>query len=211
MTARVRPVSPEALVAELADRIAASPPDAWVRVAVDGAPPAGPDALADALVDPLRERGRAVVRVRAADYLRANSLRYEHGRTDPHAFYEDWLDVAALNREALVPLSFGGSGRVRPAHWDAAADRAVRGGSIEVPPGGVLLVSGALLLGGGLDVDLTVHLEQSPAALARRTPPELVWTLPAFARYADEVAPAQWADVVVRVDDPRHPAVVERG
>jgi hypothetical protein len=106
-------------------------------------------------------------------------------------------------------LSVGGTGRVRPAHWDAAADRAVRGGEVEVPPGGVLLLSGALLLGGGLDVDLTVHLEQSPAALARRTPPELAWTLPAYARYAAEVAPAAWADVVVRMDDPRHPAVVE--
>src|SRR5262245_20529476 len=165
--------------------------------------------MADALVDPLRERGRAAVRVRASDYLRAASLRYEHGRTDPHAFYEDWLDVAALNREALAPLSAGGTGRVRPAHWDAAADRAVRGGEVDLPPGGVLLLSGALLLGGGLEVDLTFHLELSAAALARRTPPELAWTLPAFARYADEVAPAAWADVVVRVDDPRHPAVVE--
>jgi hypothetical protein len=27
-------------------------------------------------------------------------------------------------------------------------------------------------------------------------------------RYADEVDPAQFADVVVRVDDPRHPALV---
>jgi len=215
MTARARPVSPEALVAELVEHIAANPPDAWVRVAVDGAPPTGPDALADALVDPLRERGRAVVRVRASDYLRPASLRYEHGRTDPDAFYEDWLDVAALNREALAPLSFGatgvgGSGWVRPAHWDSAADRAVRGGEVELPPGGVLLLSGALLLGGGLEVDLTVHLEQSAAALARRTPSDLAWTLPAYARYAAEVAPAEWADVVVRVDDPRHPAVVER-
>lgn len=206
----VRPVTRDVLVTELADRIAGEPPDEWVRVAVDGAPSTEPDVLADALVDPLRERGRAAVRVRAADYLRAASLRYEHGRTDPYAFYEDWLDVAALNREALAPLSVAGSGRVRPAHWDAAADRAVRGGEVDVPPGGVLLLSGALLLGGGLDLDLTVHLEQSPAALARRTPPELAWTLPAYARYADEVAPAQWADVVVRVDDPRHPAVVER-
>src|SRR5204863_6927736 len=93
MTGRVRPVSPENLVEELADRIAGHPAGAWVRVAVDGAPPAGPDSLADSLVDRLRERGRAAVRVRASDYLRASSLRYEHGRTDPHAFYEDWLDV----------------------------------------------------------------------------------------------------------------------
>ena len=38
--------------------------------------------------------------------------------------------------------------------------------------------------------------------------PDLRWTLPAYARYGDEVDPASFADVVVRVDDPRHPALV---
>jgi hypothetical protein len=55
-----------------------------------------------------------------------------------------------------------------------------------------------------------VHLSLGPGALARRTPVELAWTLPAYDRYADEVDPAAWADVVVRWDDPRHPALVER-
>ncbi|MGW2547729.1 uridine kinase, partial [Kitasatospora sp. NPDC001574] len=49
-----------------------------------------------------------------------------------------------------------------------------------------------------------------PAALARRTPPEERWTLPAFARYEAETVPAEAADLTVRVDDPRHPALVER-
>ena len=48
----------------------------------------------------------------------------------------------------------------------------------------------------------------SAAALARRTRPGERWTLPAYARYADEVDPAAFADVVVRVDDPRRPAMV---
>jgi hypothetical protein len=33
--------------------------------------------------------------------------------------------------------------------------------------------------------------------------------LPAHERYAQEVDPVGSADVVVRVDDPRHPAMVE--
>ena len=41
-----------------------------------------------------------------------------------------------------------------------------------------------------------------------RTPAEDAWTLPAFGRYAEEVAPASFADVVLRVDDPRRPAMV---
>ena len=66
------------------------------------------------------------------------------------------------------------------------------------------------LAGRGLPVEINVHLELGRSALARRTPPGLAWTLPAYDRYAAEVQPVTWADVVVRVDDPRHPALVER-
>src|SRR5690349_3547810 len=97
----VRPVSPDVLVTELADLIDSRPGTPWLRVAVDGPPPAGPDALADALVDPLRVRGRPVQRVRAADFLRPASVRLERGRTNPDAYYEDWLDVRGLTREVL--------------------------------------------------------------------------------------------------------------
>jgi hypothetical protein len=56
-----------------------------------------------------------------------------------------------------------------------------------------------------------VHLAMTAPALARRIDPALRWTLPAYARYETEVDPARFADVVVRVDDPRHPALVESG
>jgi hypothetical protein len=180
-----------------------------VRVAVDGPPPARPDALADALVDPLRVRGRAVQRIRAEDFLRPASIRLERGRDNPDAFYEDWLDLSGLRREVLDPLEPGGSGRILPTLRDVTTDRATRAGYVELPPGGVLLLSGALLLGTGLAFDLVVHLWMSAAALARRTPDPQAWTLPAYARYDREVDPCLLADVVVKVDDPRHPAVVD--
>nr|WP_205862630.1 uridine kinase [Planosporangium thailandense] len=180
----------------------------WLRVAIDGAPPAAPHELADALVAPLRVRGRPVQRVRADDFLRPASLRLERGRTNPDAFYEDWLDVRGLTREVLDPLGDDGSGRILPTLWDTTRDRATRAAYVTVPAGGVLLLSGALLLGAGLAFDLVVHLSMSPGALARRTADADRWTLPAYRRYADEVDPAQFADVVVRVDDPRHPALV---
>ena len=75
----------DGVVAELADTIGACRPDGWLRVALDGAPPTRPGELADGLVDPLRLRGRPVLRVRAGDFLRPASLRFEHGRTDPDA------------------------------------------------------------------------------------------------------------------------------
>lgn len=54
--------------------------------------------------------------------------------------------------------------------------------------------------------DLSVHLRLSPGALRRRTGAGERWTLPAFARYEDEVAPGGRADALVRADDPMHPA-----
>lgn len=207
---RVRPVSRHALVEELADRLACGAPGGWLRVAVDGAPAADPGGLADDLVDPLRVRGRAAVRVAAEDFLRPASLRLESGRRNPDAFYAGWLDEAGLRRELLDPLQVGGSGRILTSLWNVESDRATRAPYRRLAPGTVVLVSGALLLGAGLAFDLCVHLELSAAALARRTPADLSWTLPAFARYREEVDPAGLADVVVRLDDPRHPAVVQR-
>lgn len=207
---RARPISPESLVEELAERITAVRPSSWARVAIDGAPPARPEAVADALVDPLRLRGRAVLRVSAADFLRPASLRLEYGRDDPDVFYDEWLDAAGLAREVLAPLAPGGTGQVLPALWDSAIDRSARAGYVTLPERGVLLLDGALLLGRDLPFDHIVHLAMSPPALARRTAPEQRWTLPAYARYESEVAPTRVADVAVRVDDPRHPALIER-
>ena len=205
---RVRPVSIDVLVEELADRLAATATDARLRVAVDGADAADPAALADALVDPLRVRGRSAVRVRTDDFLRPASLRLEFGRTNPESFYLGWLDEAGLRREVLDPAGPGGSGRIVTRLWDARTDRATREPYRELPPDAVVIVSGPLLLGSGLPFDATVHLHLSAAALERRTEPEQRWTLPAFARYGAEVDPAAFADLVVRLDDPRRPAVV---
>jgi hypothetical protein len=205
---RVRPVAFDVLVEELADRFAAEQPEGRLRVAVDGAPAAGPAALADALVDPLRVRGRPAVRVDAGDFLRPASVRLESGRTNPDAFYDGWLDSSALRREVLDPAGPGGSGRIVTRLWDARTDRATREPYSVLAPTAVVLVSGPLLLGAGLPFDVSVHLELSAAALARRTAPDDHWTLPAYARYGAEVDPAAFADVVVRLDDPRRPAMV---
>lgn len=210
---RVRPVSIDVLVEELADQLAGcssstNSPGEHVRVAVDGAPAAGPGVLADALVDPLRVRGRPAVRILADDFLRPASLRLEFGRDNPDAFYAGWLDEAGLRREVLDPAGPGGTGRILAKLWNARRDRSAREPYTQLEPGAVVLVSGALLLGAGLPFDVTVHLEMSAAALDRRTRPDERWTLPAYARYSAEVDPGAFADVVVRVDDPRHPAMV---
>lgn len=195
-------LSPEALGERLAERLATCP--ATVRVAIDGAPCAAPDGLAEALVGPLRQRGRPVAHVRAESFWHDASLRFEHGKQDADS-YQDWLDAGALRREVLDPA--GTSGSYLPSLRDPETNRVTRAEPQAAPEGTVLLVSGPLLLGLGLPFDITVHLAVSPAALARRTPAHEAWTLPAFDRYQAEVRPAEQADIVVRLDDPKHPAV----
>ncbi|RKE17180.1 uridine kinase [Streptomyces sp. TLI_171] len=209
---RVTPISPERLVELLAGRVhELADDDRRLRVAVDGAPAARPGELADALVEPLRLLGRPVRRVSAGDFLRPASVRFEYGKHDPDAFHDLWLDQGALLREVLDPLEPGADGRILPSFWDPATDRATRARYVELPPRGVLLLDGTFLLGRWLPLEFTVHLTQSAAALARRTPAEEHWTLPAYERYRAETDPGALADLTVRVEDPRHPAVVEAG
>jgi hypothetical protein len=205
---RYRPISPALLVSELTERITAITGRRRIAVAVDGAAGAtNTTELADALVDPLRVAGHAALRVSANDFLRPASLRFERGKEDPDARYTDWLDLGALRREVLDPLAEDGSGRVLPSLWDPIRDRATRAERVELPEGGVVLLDGEFLFGAGLAFELSVHLWLSPAALKRRVPDE--WALPAYARYEAEVDPVALADIVIRVDDPNHPARYE--
>lgn len=210
---RATPTAWPAVVDLLVDRLTTGPAGLLphpVRVAVDGADAARPGDLADALVAPLRERGRPVLRVPAAGFLRAASLRLERGRTDPDAYFSDWLDADALGREVLDPAGPGGSRRVLPSLRDPVTDRATRAAYVDLDPATVVVVDGPLLLGRELPFDLVVHLAMGPGALARRTDDAGRWTLPALARYDEEVDPLAVADVAVRVDDPRRPALVAR-
>ncbi|HUX71103.1 MAG TPA: uridine kinase [Cellulomonadaceae bacterium] len=204
----VRPLTPAGVVDHLV-RLVVARPEGRVRVLVDGHPSTHPEALADALVDPLRAVGRPVVRVSAADFLRPASVRFEHGRTDDSAL-DDRVDLRALAREVLDPWGPGGTGRYLPTLWDPRTDRATRAPYRAVPERGVLVLDGSLLLGRWLELDLTVHLSLRPGTLDRRTEPAEEWTLGAYRRYAADVVPEQTADVVVRVDDARRPALVER-
>jgi hypothetical protein len=206
---RLEAITWERLTEALADRaMAAKAEDGspWLRIGVDGAPATRTGELAEQVAEALRLRGRSVLVAGTSGFLRPASLRYEYGREDPDAYYSGWFDTGALWREVFGPLEAGGSGRVLPDLWDPVTDRATRSPHVELPPGGVLLLHGPFLLGHWFPFDLSVHLRLSPAALRRRTPEGERWTLPAFGRYEDEVGPAEAADVVVRADDPRHPA-----
>lgn len=205
---QVMPVTRERLAGEVVEAVLARP--GRVRVAVDGAPPTRPEELAAEVAERLRTEGRAALLVRAGDFLRPASVRLEFGRTDPDALLDLALDAAALRREVLDPAGPGGSGRVLPRLWDAAADRSFRDRYQALPEDAVVVVAGGLLLGRGLPFDLSVHLHMTPAALTRHTPEADRWTLAAFARYEAEHDPVNTATLLVRADHPTRPALVAR-
>ncbi|MEU9211434.1 uridine kinase [Streptomyces sp. NPDC048415] len=178
----------------------------WPRIAFDGAPAARPGDLAHRVGEALRIRGRSSLVVGTEGFLRPASLRLEYGRQDVEAYYDGWFDTGALWREVFGPLEPGGDGRVLPDLLDPTTDRATRSPYVQLPPGAFLLLHGPLLLRHWFPFDHSVHVLLSPGALRRRTPEAEHWTLPAFARYETEVDPGATADVLVRADDPRHPA-----
>ncbi|GGX54646.1 hypothetical protein GCM10010358_05910 [Streptomyces minutiscleroticus] len=206
---RLEAITWERLGDLLADRLTDLEPadgGAWPRVAFDGAPAARPGDLARRVAEALRVRGRSALVVGAEGFLRPASLRFEYGHRDVDAYYDGWFDTGALWREVFGPLDPGGTGRVLPDLWDPATDRATRSEYVRLPPWGLLLLHGPLLLRHWFPFDLSVHVRLSPGALLRRTPEDEQWTLPAYERYEKETDPAGTADVLVRADDPRHPA-----
>ncbi|ACZ21617.1 hypothetical protein Sked_16890 [Sanguibacter keddieii DSM 10542] len=207
---RVEPVTEDALRGRLVERILVHPAPAALRVLIDGHPSTDTGQLADSLVEPLRAAGRPVARIRVDDFLRPASLRLEMGRRDPDSLLDAWIDVAGLNREVLTAVGPEGQGRYLPTLRDPVTDRATRAPYVDAPPGLVVLLDGSLAMGRWLDLDLVVHLSLRSSTITRRTSDQDRWTLEAYERYREEVEPEVMADVVVRVDDARRPAVVTR-
>jgi hypothetical protein len=182
-----------------------------VRVGIDGPVQADGEALADRVAAELERRAVPVARVRATHFLRARSLRLEHGPDDPDAFLTGWYDLPALRREVLDPLGPGGSTRWLPRLRDPENDRPYRDPPRPTAPGTVAVVDGRFLgsseVGAGFDV--RVHLDVTPAGRARRVPvPERARVLPAWQTYLDRDDPAATATLTVRFDHPDRPALV---
>ncbi|UYP20719.1 hypothetical protein OED52_09480 [Rhodococcus sp. Z13] len=193
------PVTPGSLVVAIADRAAAHP---GLRcVAISGADASEPVALARPVADHLRGRGRPADVVDLHDYVRPASLRFEHGRTDPHSYRWEWFDYDALDREVL--RSFRERGRWLPRLWDESTDRSARVRPRPAADDQVLIVAGPMLLGRGLGFDLSVTLVMSRGALDRRTGEPERWTIPVLLDHDAETE----ADLVVRYDHPDRPAL----
>ncbi len=209
-------VTPQVLAATVADAaqaasIAAAGAGHGVRLGVEGPVPADAAALADAVAAELARRAVPVARARAEEFLRARSLRLEHGADDPDAFFDSWYDLAALRREVLDPLGPAGSQEWLPGLRDPRSDRPLRLPRRPAPPGTVAVVDGMFLARVDVAdaVDLLVHLDVTAAARVRRLDPgEHARVLPAWERYLQWYDPAAAAAFVVRYDRPAHPALL---
>jgi hypothetical protein len=189
----------------------ANAPAYGVRVGIDGALAADSAELASAVAVAVTDAGRPMVRVSREGFLRPRSVRLELGADDPDAGWERWYDDSALRREVLEPLGPAGSMQLLPVLWDAERDRSVRASRATAAPGTVVVVDGPYLLRWELAdaFDLVVHLEVSTSALARRCPAaDLARVTGSWSRYVAETSPAERAAYVVRLEDPRHPALV---
>jgi hypothetical protein len=169
------------------------------------------EALADAVAVDLDGRAVPVARARGVEFLRARSLRLEHGPADPDAYLDGWYDLAALRREVLDPLGPGGSLQWLPGLRDPRTDRPLRRPRLPAAPGTVAVVDAPFLARWEVAdaVDVRVHLDVSAAARARRVPDdEQARVLPAWERYLEWYDPAASAAFVVRYDRPSRPALL---
>lgn len=206
---RYRPLTPALLVRDLAVHVDRRP-EKRPRVGFDGFAEAGVTDLADAVAEQLREFGRPVIRASTRWWWRAASLRLELGRTDSDMLLYGWVDGPALRRELLEPVRAGRVGGYLPRLRDPVTDRAVRADRLPIPDRAVVLLDGPFLLADPAGLDAVVHLQLSPAALARAMPDEHQWWVSGYRRYLTDEHPVDRADAVVAYDHPKTPAIAWR-
>ena len=198
---RFAPITPDALVDLLAERIRAVPGHAVVGI--DGADATDPIELAQTVGERVRAEGRHCETVSLHDYVRPASLRLEFGRTDELSYRTAWFDYEALRREVIEALR--DDSRWLPALWDEKADRSARAAVRPAYACTVLIVVGPMLLGRNLNFDLTLRLHLSPNALQRGTDHTESWTIAALQHYESENI--EEPDLLVRWDHPDRPAI----
>lgn len=194
-------LTPDALLELVAERAGALP--GYAVVAVDGADAAEPLRVASGAADLLRTRGRPAEVISLHDFVRPASVRLEYDRDSEFTYRTGWFDYAAVHREVVTSLR--DSGRFLPALWNERTDRSARARIRDAADSTVLFVAGPMLLGRGLDFDLTVALRMSEGALRRRTDPAHGFTVDGLLEFQREHI--ERADILVAWDHPDRPAV----
>jgi uridine kinase len=212
-------------ISRLSDLIAAINLDHTVRVGIDGVSCAGKTMLADELVEPLRSRGRDVIRASIDGFHNPREIRHRQGRSSPRGYYDDSFDIDSVLSCVLLPLGPGGSRQCQAARFDFRTDAAVDCPIQIVDPEAILVFEGVLLHRPELlpHWDLTVFVDSSFDVTIRRAfvrdrdkfeTEEKTKTIyeqryfPGQRLYLKEESPEEKANVIFRNDDIEDPELI---
>jgi len=197
-----------------------------VRVAIDGVGAAGKTTLADALVAPIEELGRPVIRASVDGFHRPREERYRRGPDSPEGYYHDSFDYDSVRGELLEQLGPGGSLRYRTATFDHRTDQFIYEPLQTAPANAVLLFDGIFLMRPELndlwdfriflDIGFDVSVERavkrnaegidSEEALRQRYETRYV---PGQRLYLESARPREVADVVVDMSSLENPVLLD--
>lgn len=196
-----------------------------IRVALDGPDAAGKTTLAQELVAPLQERGRAVIRASIDGFHNPASIRYSRGPISPEGYYYDSFNYRALAEFLLTPLGPSGSRHFRAAVFDYRIDSEVPIVTSVAEENAILLFDGVFLLRPEVAAswDFTVFVDASfQVTLARAQERDAVYLgsreevrrryeqryIPGQKLYFAECRPSERAQVVINNNDPSKPLIM---
>ncbi len=212
------------VIEQLADELSEIEKDHPVRVGIDGITAAGKTVLADELVEPLRRRGRSVLRVSADGFHHPPEIRHRKGKDCPVGYYEDSFDYAAIKKHVLQPLGPEGSRQYRPSIFDFRSEDSTGAAYLRADADAILLFEGVMLfrkeLHGFWDYRIFVHIDfetgleralerdvkhfGSEAAVRRKHTRRF---FPGQQRYLKEAQPHLQADALLDNKDPSRPVL----
>ena len=198
-----------------------------IRVAIDGVDAAGKTTLANELADPVKTRGRAVIRASVDGFHNPRHIRYREGADSPEGYFRDSFDYDTLKSILLDPLGPGGSLQYRSAAFDYRTDSSVTAPMLRALGDAVLLFDGIFLQRQELDHcwDLTIFVEASFETTLRRGRERAVTEcgsddgvltahnrryMPGQRLYLNDCRPAERADIIVDNDDLSCPSIHHR-
>jgi uridine kinase len=212
------------IVPPLVDTVTSLRVDHQTRVAIDGRSAAGKTTLADEFAEPVRARGRDVVRTSIDDFHRpGHRHRSRRGDRTPRTYHDEGYDYDAFRDLVLRPIGSGGSRRCRLALFDSFHDEWFPEEWRLVDDEAIALVDGAFLLrpqlAGYWDYVIWLNIDVE-TMLARACERDVAWVglvevveeryrrhwIPTHVLYERLVNPQAHAHAVVdnrRPEDPR--------